>query len=520
MKLRIEKGCDAADDKLLLIPHVLPNLRELHVNAYYELPTTTQVEPKCQHTLQCLSIRERGVSYAANLLKSGTFKSLTYLRISFLQDFWMRISDTFSFSRPTHQEKIGAGHKIIACLVHLPVLTVLNISHAELSLSDMEQLHSNLPELTELVLVNACFPMDTIESAANDSNVRPSVKLKSFHLTLSLGADTKERDLGYTLTEWCSYIECKYSKITALTLETRHSNGSHERRFQSNIYTAAKNQLQRVISKLDGVEKIETRLFPFTESNVELCNKHNLQAVELFDFDIDIETQMKNLHSSKQKKHISSVSLALYNTRDYNNMDTLGHVFIRYSFDQITKIDIQSLLSPRFWDPRLSGLEYRLSLHLLQFMPSLEDLKIRNINVIGSDTPTLPPNRLKSLNIFRFFLFRNCRASNQYLEAILQASPVLETFNTTLKFGFRNHTVRFIVDLTGNKQLKSVRLEYFRTYTCLLLEHDPSRTEKYWKTLTTSIEKPANLNEYSLIDLRWNNTTSVDAYPVPPQGYN
>ncbi|KAL9537942.1 hypothetical protein MBANPS3_011333 [Mucor bainieri] len=74
--------------------------------------------------------------------------------------------------------------------------------------------------------------------------------------------------------------------------------------------------------------------------------------------------------------------------------------------------------------------------------------------------------------------------------------------------------------MTGNKHLKSVCLAYFNQDTCLLLENDPKRTEKYWKTLTTSIPKPSRASTYSLIDLRWNDTTRVDAYPVPPPGYH
>ncbi|KAL9557389.1 hypothetical protein MBANPS3_001413 [Mucor bainieri] len=523
VKLRVEKECDNVE-KLSLIPNIFTNLRELHVNADYKLAASTQIEPECQYTLQALSIRERGVSFAAGLLESGTFTSLTHLRISFLQNFWDGNSVIVNLLERPQQAMIEMGKKLIQCFVHLPVLTALNISHAKFDLADIERLHSELPGLRELTLINTCFPSNsTTSTTAKEPDIRPAVNLSSFHLTLrparpDIGKVAMQRETQRNLTEWLVYIEHKYTRLKALTMEITDSDGNEfdlVKTMRFDAYNAVKNQMQRVVRKLDGIEKIETQLFPFNESNMNLCSKYALQAVKLFDYDLDIETQMRNLHDSKQHESIHSLSVAFYNPDYYHNIDTMRQTFRLYHFNGITNINIKSVLGSE-----LCGLEYRLLLHLLQYVPSLEMLKVWSIHVTDKKIPNLAKNRLKCLEIFRFHVAQNWKASNKYLQTLLQASPLLETFSTTLKIGYRERQYRFVLDLTGNKHLKTVCLEYFDQDTCLLLEHDPKRTKKYWKTLTTSIEKPAHVNRYSLIDLRWNDSTKVDAYSVPPPGYH
>ncbi|KAL9537358.1 hypothetical protein MBANPS3_011850 [Mucor bainieri] len=521
LHLRVERGCQDVE-KLPLLPHVLTNLRELHINADYELTAVnTNTAPECQRTLQCLTVRERGISFAAGLLQSGTFTSLTCLHISFLQKFWPGENVILTSSGQPSQGMMDMGRKFIPCLLHVPELTVLNVSYPKFDLNDMEQLHINSPNLTELTLINGCFPANMARLTTANSDARPVTKLKLLHLTLRPDSRkmSRQNKLEFTLTRWLMFIGRKYPQLKGLTMEITDGDGNEQNLaecIQRNIFRAAKDQMQQIISKLDGVEKIETQLFPFTQANVELCNKHQLQMVKLFDYEIDIETQMRNLHNSKQKESIHSVSLAANSVDDHADVDLLHHVFTKYQMDHITKIDIKSVLVDS-----LSGFSYKFSLHLLRYVPSLEVLAINNLQITDRKVLVLEANRLKSLHIYRFYIFQNWKASNRYLQAVLHASPLLETFSTTLKIDYRsNRQYHFLLDMTGNKHLKSVCLAYFDQDTCLLLEHDPKRTEKYWKTLTTSIPKPSHFSTYSFIDLRWNDTTRVDAYPVPPPGYH
>ncbi|KAL9555922.1 hypothetical protein MBANPS3_002140 [Mucor bainieri] len=522
LELSIERGFEDVD-KLRQIPRMCSNLHQLHLKIDHDLSSNIKFETACQHTLQHLSIKERGGSYIPELLQSAIFTSLTSLHVGFLQAFWLpgRVLQESPVTGKPAQAMIDLSRKIIPCLLNAPALTTLNISYAKFDLKDMEDLHSNLPNLRELTLINACFPITNTRSTASESIVIPLIKFKSFHLVLKSGfrRPTRRAEIEHSLQEWLTYIERKYTKLTAFKMEMMYGFGYEIgllAAIRRDVYIAAKNQMQRLVFKLHHLQHIEAELFPFTKSNVDLCSNHNLQAVGLFDNDTKIEEQMKNLQNSKQKKSIRSVSMALFNPESYDDDTALQRLFAKYPWDQLTKLDIKSYSGATPF-----GSECKLSLYLLQYMPSLEVLKVCYIVVVEENIPGLPPNRLKSLDIFHFVLFSDhWRASNRYLQAILQASPLLETFSTKLEFETTYQQHPFVMDFTGNKQLRSVHLNYYSNEAWLLLEHDSKRTEKYWKTLTTSIKNPKHVEEYSLIDLRWNNETKVVVYAIPPSaGY-
>ncbi|KAL9556997.1 hypothetical protein MBANPS3_001598 [Mucor bainieri] len=243
----------------------------------------------------------------------------------------------------------------------------------------------------------------------------------------------------------------------------------------------AQQLIRQIVNRLDNVSLIKTELFPLNKANVAVYEKRQFKTINPWDVYMDIETQMKDLHSSKLANSINNIYLHLNDLdHDYHNVDAFKRMLVDNALIYLTKLEISMA---RY-------IQHSVSIYLLQQLPNLETLSINTIMALNHDIPTINHTRLKTLKIGKFRGTGRLESTNRFFEVIVSACPLLEYLDMRLVFDPGYIQARVVLNLKDYcKHLKSFNLVCQQHATILLLNDDPKQP-RYWSSMTQERKKP------------------------------